>query len=146
TVLEQAVVLPGSTMPIPEIGYDYTVEFNLEGLDEKKGTALFESPEATFWLSDPISGQMGFSREGKLVTFRQDIRPGEKMAVKITGDNKGTRLYINGRLVDDMNTRWVSWNGGKNKMADVRTLVFPLHKAGDFKSKITGLRVTNSVK
>lgn len=145
-VLEQNVVLPGSTMSIPEIGYDYTIEFDIEGNIENKGTALFESPEATFWLSDPISGQMGYSREGKLVTFRQDIRSGEKLAVKITGDNKGTRLYVNNRLVDDMNTRWVSWNGGKNKMADVRTLMFPLHKAGDFKSNITNFRVINSVK
>lgn len=144
-VLEQASVLPGATMAIPEIGYDYTVEFTIDGAAEQKGTKLFESPNATFWLSDPISGNMGFSREDKLVTFRQDVRPGEKLRVKVTGDNKGTKLYVNDKLVDDMNIRWVSWNGGKNKMAEVRTLVFPLDKAGNFKSKVSDLKVTNSI-
>lgn len=144
-ILEQAVVIPETTLAIPEIGYDYTVEFDVDGGTESKGTVLFESPNATFWLSDPISGRLGFSREDKLVTFRHDIRPGEKIRVKVTGNNRGTQLYINGKLVDDLNTRWVSWNGGKNKMADVRTLVFPLEKTGKFNSKVTNLRVTNSV-
>ncbi len=144
-VLEQAQVTPGSTLPIPEIGYDYTVEFDLTGADEAKGTKLFESPEATFWISDPISGNLAFSREDKLVTFRQNILPGEKLHVKVTGDNKGTRLYVNGQLVDDLNIRSVSYNKGKNMMADVRTLVFPLEKAGDFKSKLTNLKVTNFI-
>ncbi|MDE7388887.1 MAG: family 20 glycosylhydrolase, partial [Muribaculaceae bacterium] len=49
-VLEQAVVAPGSTMPIPEIGYDYTVEFDITGAPESLGTKLFESPAATFWI------------------------------------------------------------------------------------------------
>lgn len=88
---------------------------------------------------------MAFSREEKLHQFRQNVLPGEKLHVKVTGDNKGTRLYVNGKLVDDMNTRWLSYNGGKNKMAEVRTLVFPLEKTGKFNSKITNLKVTNSI-
>ncbi len=145
-ILEQALVTPGSTLPIPEIGYDYTVEFTIDGAKESKGTVLFESPEATFWISDPISGRMGFSREDKLITFRQDVRPDEKLNVKVTGNNKGTQLYVNGKLVDDLNTRWVSWNGSSRKMAEVRTLVFPLGQVGRFNSKVSDLRVTNSIK
>lgn len=144
-VISQQVVPAETTLPIPEIGYDYTVEFDIEGAEETKGTVLFESPNATFWLSDPITGNMAFSREEKLHQFRQNVLPGEKLHVKVTGDNKGTRLYVNGKLVDDMNTRWLSYNGGKNKMAEVRTLVFPLEKTGKFNSKITNLKVTNSI-
>ena len=144
-VISQQVVPAGATLPIPEIGYDYTVEFDIEGAEETKGTVLFESHNATFWLSDPITGNMAFSREEKLHQFRQNVLPGEKLHVKVTGDNKGTRLYVNGKLVDDMNTRWLSYNGGKNKMAEVRTLVFPLEKTGKFNSKITNLKVTNSI-
>ena len=44
-----------------------------------------------------------------------------------------------------MNERWVSYNGGKNKMAQVRTLAFPLRKAGLFRSKITNLKVSNHI-
>lgn len=144
-VLAIDVVKPGSKLPIEEIGYDYTVEFDLEGAQEAKGTKLFESPNATFWLCDPIEGQMGFSREGHLNTFRHDVRPGEKVHVKVTGNNEGTKFYINDKLVDDLNVRWLSYDM-KKKMAQVRTLVFPLDRAGNFNSKITNLKVTNAIK
>lgn len=142
-VLELSEVAPGAVLPIAEIGYPYTVEFEIEGAEEAKGTKLFESPYATFWLSDPVSGNFAFSREEHLDTFRQDILPGEKLRVRITGTEKGTALYVNDRLVDDLNIRWVSYNGGKNKMAQVRTLFFPLQNAGNFNSKITNLKVSN---
>lgn len=145
-VFEQAVVEPGSTQAIPEIGYPYTIEFDIEGAAEEKGTKLFESPNAVFWISDPISGRMAFSREDDLNTFRQDVRPGEKLHVKVTGTNKATALYVNGKLVDDLNVRWVSWDQQNHrKMAQVRTLFFPLEKAGNFKSKITNLKVSNFI-
>jgi hexosaminidase len=123
------------------------VEFDIEGASEPeaKGTVLFESPNATLWLSDPVSGNMAFSREDHLYTFRQNLLPGEKLHVKITGTNKTTTLWVNGKLVDDMNVRWVSYNGGRNKMAEVRTLVFPLQKAGNFNATVTNLKVINSV-
>lgn len=145
TVMEEAVVTPGQTMAIEEIGYPYTVEFDIVGAGEELGTKLFESPNATFWLSDPISGQMAFSREGHLNTFRQNILPGEKLHIKLTGTNKNTKLYVNGKLVDDLNVRWVSYNDGKKKMAQVRTLFFPLTKAGSFNSHVTNLKVQNFV-
>jgi len=143
-VLSQTEVLPGSTLAIPEVGYAYVVEFDVDGADEQPGTKLFESPNAIFWLSDPITGNMGYSREGHLYSFRQNIRQGEKLHVRVEGDNKHTALYVNGHLVDDMNVRWKSYNEGKNKMAEVRTIIFPLEKAGDFKSKITNLKVTQT--
>lgn len=145
TVLTAEVVMPGQKMAIEEIGYPYTIEFDITGAQEQLGTKLFESPNATFWLSDPISGQMGFSREGHLNTFRQNILPGEKLHVKITGTNKNTKLFVNDKLVDDLNVRWLSYNGGKNKIAQVRTLFFPLLEAGNFKSTVSNLTVSNFV-
>ena len=35
------------------------------------------------------------------------------------------------------------YNGGKDSMNYVRTLVFPLEKAGDFDSRISNLKVYN---
>lgn len=150
-ILTLDVVTPGQTLPIPEIGYDYTVEFDVEGADEAKGTKLFESPNATFWLSDPVSGKLGFSREESLNTFRWNILPGEKIHVKVTGDNEGTQLYVNDKLVDDLNVLWTYFLQSKgadgkehySKRSVVRTLVFPLQQAGNFKSKITNLSVKN---
>lgn len=155
-ILTLDVVAPGMKLPIPEIGYDYTVEFDIEGAEETKGTKLFESPDATFWLSDPVTGRMGFSREELLKQFRREVRPGEKLHVKVTGNNESTRLYVNGKLVDDLGVQWLVYctpdkDGNKNpvsghRLAQVYTLVFPLDVAGDFKSKVTNLRVTNAIK
>ena len=154
-ILKLDVVPVGATLPIPEIGYNYTVEFDIEGAAEEKGTKLFESPNATFWLSDPVTGRFAYSRDDDMFTYRQNILPGEKLKVKITGDNKGTKLYVNGKLIDDMNIRWRGYfvrnekgelvPASGYKLAQVRTLVFPLQKSGKFNSKITNLRVTNAI-
>lgn len=144
TVLELAEVTPAMTLPVDEIGYNYSVEFDIEGGKEKPGTPLFSTPEATVWLSDPITGNMGYSREGHLNSFRFDVRPGEKHHIRIDGTNHTVTLYVDGKLVDDMNERWVSYNGSKRKMAQVRTLVFPLRNAGDFHSRITNLKVSHT--
>ncbi len=146
-ILNIKEVLAGMEMPLPEVGYNYVVEFDLEGENEDFGTKLFESPNAVFWLSDPISGRMGFSREGKLSTFRQDVRKGDKMHVKITGDNKSTALYVNNKLVDNLNIRRMrqeTTSKGRRPMAEVHTLVFPLTKAGQFSSRISNFRVFQS--
>ncbi len=144
-VLAIDAVTPGMTLPMDEIGYDYTVEFTIDGADEAKGTKLFESPNATFWISDPVEGKIGFSREADLNTFRYDVRPGEKIDVKITGNNQGTKFCVNGKLIDDLNVRWLSYDM-KKKMSQVRTLVIPLAKAGQFNSKVTNLKFNNAIK
>ncbi|MCM1029062.1 MAG: family 20 glycosylhydrolase [Pseudoflavonifractor sp.] len=151
-VLEQATVAPGSTLPIKEIGYDYTVEFDLEGAPEEKGTILFSTPDATVWLSDPITGNLGFSREDKLYQFRHDIRPGEKHHYAIVGTNDATKLYVDGKLVDNLDRKLIFHRTGdpKNKeslryhqMAEMHTLVFPLENVGKFNSALTNLKVSN---
>lgn len=141
TVIELAEVSPGMTLPVDEIGYDYSVEFDIECAEEVKGTPLFFTDEATVWLSDPITGNMGYSREGHLNSFRFDVRTGEKHHIRIDGTNRTVTLFVDGKLVDDMNERWIRYNDSNRKMAQVRTLVFPLGTAGIFNSRITKLMV-----
>lgn len=138
---EQDSVTPGSRTPYREIGYNYLVSFDITGADEIKGTELFRSPDAVFYLSDPIKGMLGFARDGYLNTFNYRILPGEHATIGIEGDNHSTRLYIGGKLVEEMNTQKKFFNGGKDSMRYIRTLVFPLEQAGYFKSKITNLKV-----
>lgn len=140
-VLEQAEVLSGSSLPYPEIGYNYRVSFEMEGADEAMGTELFRSPNAVFYLADPIRGMFGFSRDGYLNTFHFRIRPGEKVKVEIAGDNRSTRFYLNGKLMETLDKQTLYFNESKDKMSYVRTLVFPLDKAGNFKSRITNFKV-----
>ena len=142
-VYERSTVAPGSTSDYPEIGYNYTVSFDITGAKESEGTELFRSPNAVFYLSDPIRGMMGFARDGYLNTFPYKVNPGEKATIQIEGNNRSTTLRVNGKVVDEMNTQKLYFNAGKDSMSYVRTLVFPLEKAGSFNSKIQNLKVYN---
>lgn len=144
-VYEAAEVHPGAQLPYPEIGYNYTVTFDMEALPEACGTELFRSPNAVFYLSDPAAGLFGFARDGYLNTFNFRPYPGEKLNIKIMGDNASTSLFVNGKLVEKMDIQRRVFNEGKDKMNYVRTLVFPLEKAGMFKSKIKNLKVYNQL-
>lgn len=139
---KQAAVIPDSKLPLREIGYNYLVSFDVEGADEVKGTELFRSSDAVFYLSDPIKGLLGFARDGYLNTFNYRVMPGEKVNIGISGDNRATCLLVNGKVIEELNIQKQYFNGGKDSMSYVRTLVFPLEKAGKFKSKITNLKVT----
>ncbi|WP_425591999.1 family 20 glycosylhydrolase [Bacteroides zoogleoformans] len=148
-VYELPQLTPGTATPHCEIGYGYKVSFDVEGREEAKGTVLFRSPTAEFYLSDPISGMMGFARDGYLHTFNYRVMPGEKVSISIEGDNKSTRLYVNGKLREELNILrrdFVQDDSQKTKkMYYVRTLVFPLKEAGTFNSIVRNLKVYNVI-
>lgn len=128
-------------LPYKEIGYDYTVSFNLEAASEDPGTELFNSGNAVFYLSDPISGKLGFARDGYLYTFNFRPYPGEKVSLAVSGDNKSTRLYVNGDFYESLDIQKRIYEGATRPTYQVRTLAFPLEKAGTFKSKVYNLKV-----
>lgn len=142
-VYETSSITPGSELPYTEIGYDYTITFDMEAANENYGTELFRSPNAVFYLADPVKGMFGFSRDGYMNTFAFRPYPGEKISVKITGDALSTSLFINGQLIERMGIekRYLNEAGKQNNF--IRTLVFPLKNAGNFESRITNLRVYN---
>ena len=132
---------------IREVGYEYSVSFDIEAAKECPGTVLTSSRDAVFYLADPVSGKIGFSRDGYLMTFNYSFFPGEKAHVTISGNQQVTKLFVNGKLVETLDKQTLYHNdGGKDKMYYVRTLVFPLEKAGNFKSKVTNFKVENVCK
>lgn len=145
-VLSQAHVKAGSTLPLVEVGYPYTVEFHLSGRAEKAGTPLFRSPSATLWLSDPVGGMLAFSRDGYLNKFDYSVAPNTEADVRIEGTNKWTRLYINGRLVSDLQPLALTMGKGKRTLYYQQTLVCPLGEVGTFNSSISNLKVYNYLK
>ena len=142
-VYETSSITPGSELPHTEIGYDYTITFDMEAANENYGTELFRSPNAVFYLADPVKGMFGFSRDGYMNTFAFRPYPGEKISVKITGDALSTSLFINGQLIERMGIEKRYLNEAEKQNNFIRTLVFPLKNAGNFKSKITNLKVYN---
>lgn len=161
-VLEKTSLMPGDQLDAEEIGYDYSVSFTIDGQKEEKGTELLRSANAMVYLSDPKQGKLGFEREGYLNTFNYRIPAGEKHTLTIEGTNKLTRLLIDGKLKEELSPKPLyiicpqdkahyQVEGAITFEPDVyepssqinyqRTLVFPLRKAGQFKSSITNLKV-----
>ncbi len=162
-----AEVNPGMTLALDEIGYDYTITFTIDGAAEEKGTELFKSANATFYLSDPVEGKLGFYRDGFLNRFNYKINKGEKVTLSIQGNNKMTNLWVNGEKKEELGPQTVyvfreqdkvnnhygqNYNAftptmyePKEKMYYQRTLVFPLKQVGKFNSKVTNLKVYNKI-
>lgn len=138
--LQLAQVTPGQETGVEQMGWNYRVEFDIDACPEAPGTVLFESPEAKFYLADPASGFLGFSRDGYLYNFGVNLYPGEKAHVAIEGTSENTVLYLNGKKVSSLDVKKVNF-GKRGDMYYLRTLVFPLQKAGQFKSVITNLKV-----
>ena len=162
TPVEQAEVMPGTEGMVEEVGYDYTVSFTVDAKAEAKGTVLFESKNAVFYLSDPREGKLGFARDGYLNTFNYRLTEGQKVTLTIEGDNRSTRLLVDGKVREELKPRTLYVVNDRQKADyvygnphDARpevyvegakmyyqsTLVFPLRKAGNFKSRITDLSV-----
>ena len=76
-------------------------------------------------------------------TFPYKVNPGEKATIQIEGDHRSTTLRVNGKVVEEMNIQKCYFNAGKDSMSYIRTLVFPLEKAGNFNSRIENLKVDN---
>ncbi len=139
-VYEQNIVEPNTILPYDEVGYDYKIEFRLDGEVEKFGTELFRSENSVFYLSDPIQGMMGFARDGYLNVFPYRVKK-EMVKIRLEGDSISTRLFIDDKLVEDMQIERKYFNAGKDSMNYVRTLVFPLNKSGNFNSKVKNLKI-----
>jgi len=162
TVFEKATVTPGEELSVEEIGYNYSVSFTIEGKEETKGTELFRSSSAVVYLSDPDQGKLAFEHEGYRNLFNYRIPVGEKHTLTIEGTNKVTRLLVDGQLKEELGpkTLYVMRDQDRahyqvkgtytyepvvyqptDQIYYQRTLVFPLRKAGQFKSSVTALTV-----
>ena len=140
-VLTEAVVRPSSARSIPFIGWPYRVSFDIEAQEEARGTALFRDEETEFYLSDPVTGRIGFARDGYLFSFRHALRPGVREHIAIEGTNHETRLYVNGKLVETLgpSKRFFS---KKDEFNIIRTLRFPLQRSdSSLRSRVTNLIV-----
>lgn len=161
-VLEKATVNAGETLNAEEIGYNYAVTFTIDGKQEANGTELFRSANAVVYLADPDQGKLGFECDGYRNLFNYRIPAGEKHTITIEGTNKMTRLLVDGAVKEELGpkTLYVMRDQDRahyqvkgtytyepvvyqptDQIYYQRTLVFPLRKAGNFKSTITNLKV-----
>lgn len=121
-----------------QIGYPYTVDFDITWADEPRGTILTQSNRAEFYLSDPIRGMLGFSRDGYLYTFNYRGTPHKSEHITIAGTNRETSLFVNGALIQTLGTDQ-QLAADKKPYDKVQTLVFPLTRTGNYKSEVRHL-------
>ncbi|GJQ05241.1 family 20 glycosylhydrolase [Capnocytophaga canimorsus] len=127
---------------LTDIGYDYRVTFYINAKSNPKGTALFTSDYATFYLSDPKSGKVGFSRDGYDYQFNYFLPTNKKLKIIVKGTNKSTSLYVNDELIETLEIVPHKDDAHLDKPRKwVQTLVFPLKKLEHFNGKITDLKV-----
>jgi len=125
---------------LKELGYDKSVSFRITMAKEKKGTVLTLNDDCEFYLSDPITGRIGYARDGYLFSFDYALRPGETHDITLNCTNKETALYIDGKHFQTL--------GYDERLAAdqkpykiVRTLAFPLKKTGNFKSQVEYIKI-----
>lgn len=141
-----------------EIGYDYTVTFDLKASEINNGNVLFEGPNSKVYLASPEGGKLAFEREGYLNEFDYVVPKDRNVRITIQGTNKETVLLINGKFRQALYPLTIgsaTTNAGAAgassdpysaaKMYYQRTLVFPLQRTGNFKGEIRRLTVSNFI-
>ena len=73
------------------------------------------------------------------------MEEGKSHDIRIECTNHITRLFVDGKLQDELK-RVKRWIRDKEQHDYVQTLHFPLQQAGEFKSRITNLKVENFVR
>lgn len=152
----QGIALPGNqeeltlngadsiATPLPEIGYPYSVEFEIcPDKEQNISGILFKGPHSTLYANWENKGHLAFSRDGYTFVFHGATLPaGEWTKVRIEGDTKGTTLYINGQLAERLEGRTgLYYNEArhrKDKMYFQETLIFPMQQIGDAKNGFNG--------
>ncbi|MGE7776508.1 family 20 glycosylhydrolase [Chitinophaga sp. NPDC101104] len=138
-----------AALPVPEIGYGYTVSFAVKpAAGNAPNAVLFSSPNAVFKLTQQHTGKLGFSREGYDYVFDYTVPADKWTKLAVSGDHKGTRLYADGKLVQSLQGQKIPVAGTKDTLLKVQTLFFPLQFVGDtaraFKGVIRDVKVWNS--
>ncbi|MGM9477814.1 family 20 glycosylhydrolase [Pedobacter sp. GSP4] len=134
-------------LPYTEIGYNYTVSFWVNPAEHNlEDAVLFKSPNAIVKLKQKSTGKLGFSRDGYDMDFDYTLPENSWTHVVITGTNKGTSLYINGKPEKRLYDNWIVFTDkDKTKMRKSETLFFPLQTVGGFKGKLDELQIWNRV-
>ncbi len=147
-------------LPVAEVGFGHRISFTVDCAAEAKGTALTVGPQSTFYLSDPVSGKLGYLHEDYLDTFDYTLPTEGEVEIAIETTNRETTLYVDGvkretlgeqrfyvcdslSLVNKMpfQAERPAVHHPSVSMRYLRTLFFPLQEAGRFKSRVSRLRM-----
>lgn len=122
------------------LGYEKAVEILVTGAKEERGSMLTTNGDTEFYLADPVTGRIGYTRDGYLFSFDYALRPGEKHLLRFEMTNKSTSLYVDGKLRQTLGPDQ-RLAADKQPYNIIRTLSFPLKKTGHYKSLVEYIKV-----
>lgn len=129
-------------LPLEEIGYNYRVSFDLKAGKNKPGTPLFSSDYSTVYLTDPVSGKLGYERDGYRYTFDYTVPLHKEVCIAIEGTNHSTTLYVDGEQIQTLETIPHPEDSHLDRTRYwVQTLIFPLKELKPFTGTLRNLRV-----
>ncbi|WP_217706989.1 family 20 glycosylhydrolase [Pedobacter ghigonis] len=135
-------------LPLKEIGYPYSVAFTLHTpATSQDSVSLFKSENANVYLLNQDGLKLGFSRENYTDVFDFTFAADKTYKLVITGNEKGTWIYVDGKLIQKMEGKKISFTNTEGKISRMQTLVFPLNYIGDANKGsyglVSGLKVYN---
>lgn len=125
--------------PIESLGFGWTLSMWINPDENNPDDAvIMESPIGQLKLTQGNTGKLGFSKENYNNSFNYIVPAGEWTHLLLTGDNKGTSLYVNGdEYVERLSLTYPY----------VQTFVLPIQKIGSatnsFNGTIDNLQVFN---
>lgn len=134
------------SLPLKEIGYPYSVSFTFKpNPGDNKEVTLFESENAQVFLDQKEGLRLGFSRENYTDLFDFSFTANQAYKIVLTGNEKGTWLYVDGKLVQKMEGKKISFENTDGKISRMQTLVFPLSQPEGAKASqmISDIQVYN---
>ncbi len=132
------------TTEVAEVGYPYSVEFELrQGKEPMIDAILFRGPHSEFISNWNDTRKFAFRRENYEFVFHDFRMPEEEwVKIRVEGDHKGTSLYVNGQLVERLEGRKRMVYNKRFNRKDYNwyqeTLIFPLQQIGDANQGFTG--------
>lgn len=132
------------TTEVAEVGYPYSVEFELrQGKEPMIDAILFRGPHSEFISNWNDTRKFAFRRENYEFVFHDFRMPEEEwVKIRVEGDHKGTSLYVNGQLVERLEGRKRMVHNVRYNRKDYNwyqeTLIFPLQQIGDVHQGFTG--------
>ncbi|CAH0119789.1 hypothetical protein PAE9249_02297 [Paenibacillus sp. CECT 9249] len=116
--------------PLTSLGFGWTVSMWVKpDAGNPDDAVLMESPAGQLKLKQGKTGKLGFSKENYHSVFDYEVPAGKWTHLLLTGDNKGTVLYVNG---DEYAERT------DLSFPHVQTFVLPIEKIGSATNSFRG--------
>jgi len=131
--------------PLRSLGFGWVVSLWINpDANNPDDAIILESPEGQLKLTQGKTGKLGFSKENYHTYFDYQVPAGKWSHLLLTGDNKGTTLYVNG---DEFIEQADKVTGAPVISRPIQTFVLPIEKIGSstnsFKGTIDNLMVFN---